>query len=224
MKAGVLKTLAFASLLLLTAAGTAARADDLQRVADNVDRRYSRISALTTEFTEIYKGAGAQRTESGTLALKKPGKMRWDYLLPRQKLFVTDGKTAYFYVPGERQARQAPMKKLDDLRSPLRYLLGKTRLQKEFEGLSLADVQPLNPGDFVLQGVPRGMEDRVRRVLLEVGSEGSIHRIVAEEIDGSTTEFRFSNQRAEVALPDTRFQFQVPPGVELIQAENVGEY
>lgn len=219
-----MKNLAFASLLFLAAAAVAARADDLQRVADSVDRRYSRISTLTTDFTEIYKGAGMRRTESGTLALKKPGKMRWDYFQPRQKLFVTDGKTAYFYVPGERQARQAPMKKLDDLRSPLRYLLGKTRLQKEFAGLSLADVRPLDSGDVVLQGVPRGMEDRVSRVLLEVSPEGSIRRIVAEEVDGSTTEFRFSNQREEIPLPDAQFQFHVPPGVEMIQAEDVGEY
>jgi len=219
-----LKKLAFTSLLFLVAASAAARAGDLQQVADNVDRRYNRMSALTTDFTEIYKGAGIERSESGTLALKKPGKMRWDYLQPRQKLFVTDGKKAYFYVPGERQARQAPMKNLDDLRSPLRYLLGKTKLQKEFEGLALADVRPLKAGDVVLQGVPRGMADRVRRVLLEVGPEGSIHRIVAEEVDGSTTEFRFSNQREEVALPDSQFQFHVPPDVEMIQAEDVGEY
>ncbi len=219
-----MRDLAFAVLLSLAVAAAAAPPVDVQQVAGTVDRRYRRLSTLTTDFTEIYRGAGVQRTESGTLALKKPGKMRWDYLLPRQKLFVTDGKTAYFYIPGERQARQAPMKGLDDLRSPLRYLLGKTRLQKELDGLSLADVAPLQPGSVVLQGVPRGMEDRVRRVLLEVGPEGAIHRIVAEEVDGSTTEFRFSNQREQVALPDAQFQFHVPPGVELIQAEDVGEY
>ncbi len=216
--------LAFAVVLLLAVAASAAGTNDVAQVAGSVDRRYNRLSTLTTDFTEIYKGAGVQRTESGTLVLKKPGKMRWDYLQPRQKLFVTDGKKACFYVPGERQARQAPMKKLDDLRSPLRYLLGKTRLQKEFEGLSLADVRPLTGGDVVLQGVPRGMEDRLRRVLLEVDPAGKIHRIVAEEVDGSTTEFRFSNQRENVALPDAQFRFHPPPGVEMIQVEDVGEY
>ncbi|MBZ5648836.1 MAG: outer membrane lipoprotein chaperone LolA [Acidobacteriia bacterium] len=219
-----MKKLTFALFVFLGVTAAGSRAGEVQRVADNVDRRYNRLSTLTTDFTETYKGAGMQRTESGTLALKKPGKMRWDYLQPREKLFVTDGKKAYFYVPGEPQARQAPMKKLDDLRSPLRYLLGKTRLQKEFEGLTLADVVPAQAGDVVLQGVPRGMADRVRRVLLEVGPDGSIHRIVAEEVDGSTTEFCFSNQREDVALPDAKFQFHVPPGVEIIQAEDVGEY
>ena len=102
------------------------------------------ISATTTctrsqaDFTETYTGAGMTRTESGTLLLKKPGQMRWDYDQPRPKMFVTDGHTAWFYVPGEKQARRTPVKQLDDLRSPLRYLLGKTKLEKELDGLSLA--------------------------------------------------------------------------------------
>ncbi len=211
----------FAFLLL---AGAGSWADELQQLADRVDRRYNRLNTLTADFTEIYKGAGVQRTESGTLWLKKPGRMRWDYREPRQKLFLTDGKKAYFYVPGEHQARQTPVKNLDDLRSPLRYLLGKSKLQKEFSGLSLANVAPLEGGNVILQGVPKSMADRLSRVLLEVSPDGTIFRIVAEELDGSSTEFRFRNQRENVNIPDARFQFHPPAGVELIQAEDVGEY
>src|SRR3954463_11699526 len=98
-------------------------APSLDKVADDLDRHYNDLRSLRAGFTETYRGAGITRTESGTLWLRRPGKMRWDYMEPREKLFVTDGKIAYFYVPGERQARKAPVDKLDDLRSPLRYLL-----------------------------------------------------------------------------------------------------
>ncbi len=218
MRKTVLAVLAF---LLLA---PALRADEVQQLADSVDRRYNHLSTLSADFTEIYKGAGIQRTESGTLWLKKPGRMRWEYREPREKLFLTDGKKAYFYVPGERQAREAPIKNIDDLRSPLRYLLGKTKLQKEFSGLSMATIPPVQPGNVVLQGVPKSMADRLGRVLLEVSPEGTIFRIVAEELDGSTTEFRFRNQQENVPVPEARFQFHPPPGVETIQAEDVGEY
>ena len=77
-----------------------------------------------------------ERTEWGTLWLKKPGKMRWEYRSPRDKLFLSDGKDAWFYVPGERQVRRTAVKKLDDLRSPLAFLLGKTKLEKELQALS----------------------------------------------------------------------------------------
>src|SRR5580658_6492837 len=141
-------------------------------LADKVDQRYDHMQSLQARFTETYTGAGISRTESGTLLLKKPGRMRWDYDQPRPKMFLTDGQTAWFYVPGERQARRTPVKQLDDLRSPLRYLLGKTKLEKELEGLSFApDHKPLVSGDVVLRGVPKGMQDRVAQTLLEIAPD-----------------------------------------------------
>src|SRR4051795_11134127 len=124
-------------------------------VARQVDERYNHLQTLTADFTEIYQGSGMERTESGTLWLKKPGKMRWEYRSPREKLFVSDGKDAWFYVPEDRQARKESAKKLEDIRSPLAFLLGKTKLQKELKGLSLApDKQPMQAGDVMLRGVP----------------------------------------------------------------------
>jgi outer membrane lipoprotein carrier protein len=145
--------------------------------------------------------------------------MLWQYLAPRQKVFVTDGKTAWFYVPGEKQARRAAVKNLDDLRSPLRYLLGRSKLEKEFNGLSLApDQTPVTAGDIVLRGVPKGMEDRISMVLLEVTPENRLARIYIEELDGSQTEFRFKDQKENVSLADSRFSFKPPAGVEVMEA------
>jgi outer membrane lipoprotein carrier protein len=145
--------------------------------------------------------------------------MRWDYTEPRPKLFLTDGTTAWFYVPGERQARRASVKQIDDLRSPLRYLLGKSKLEKEFVGLAIdSNAKPVNPGDIVLRGIPKGMEERISQTLLEVTPDGLITRIVAEEMDGTVTEFRFLQQKENVQLADQRFKFVPPSGVEVVQA------
>jgi outer membrane lipoprotein carrier protein len=210
----------FVVLGLVTAIATASPAPDVHAVAQAVDERYNHLRSLQAEFTEIYRGAGMERTESGTLWLKKPGKMRWEYRSPRDKLFLSDGKDAWFYVPGERQVRRTAVKKLDDLRSPLAFLLGKTKLEKELQGLSLApDVTPLAAGDVVLRGVPKSLADRVSQVLLEITPEHWIRRIMIEEVDGSVTEYRFSNYRENADLPDQRFQFVVPDGVEVIDGE-----
>jgi outer membrane lipoprotein carrier protein len=161
-----------------------------------------------------------ERTESGTLWLKKPGKMRWEYRSPREKLFLSDGKDAWFYVPGDRQVRKEPVRRLDDLRSPLAFLLGKTRLEKELQGLSLAsDVTPWMAGNVVLRGVPKAMADRVSEVLLEITPDSTIARIVIEEEDGSVTEYRFSAQQEDVAIADQRFRFSPPRGVEVIEGD-----
>src|SRR5208282_289805 len=128
--------------LSVAASCSAALAEDsvasVKAVAAGVDAHYDHLRSLEAEFTEIYRGAGMERIESGTLWLKKPGKMRWEYRSPREKLFVSDGKDAWFYVPEDRQARKTDARKLEDIRSPLAFLLGKTKLEKELRGLSLA--------------------------------------------------------------------------------------
>ncbi len=197
---------------------------DISKIAAAVDRHYNNLQSLQMQFSETYRGAGATRMESGTLELKKPGKMRWDYREPRPKLFLSDGRTVWFYVPGERQVRKASVKKLDDLRSPVRYLLGKSRLQKEFAGLSLAaDVEPVQAGDVVLRGIPKGMEDRVSEVLLEVTPDSRLRRIVIEETDGATTEFIFSDEKDNLAIADSRFRFTPPPGIEMVEATEISQ-
>ena len=207
--------------LLLIALSSFAQTD-VHKIADRVDQHYNHIETLQVNFTETYRGAGVNRSENGTLLLKKPGKMRWDYRQPRPKLFLSDGKTAWFYVPGEQQVRKASVKALDDFRSPLRYLLGKTKLEKEFDGLSVApDVKPLDSADVVLRGVPKSMADRVNQVLLEVTPDSRLRRIVIEEADGSTTEFQFSDEKTGSPLSDAQFKFTPPPGAEIVEANDI---
>src|SRR2546421_6491261 len=167
---------------------------DVHALARAVDEHYNRLRTLQAEFTEIYRGSGIERTETGTLWLKKPGKMRWEYRSPREKLFVSDGKDAWFYVPADRQARKTDARKLEDVRSPLAFLLGKAKLEKELQGLSLApDVTSLQPEDVVLRGVPQALADRVSEILLEVTPEHKILRIVIQEADGAATEYLFGD-------------------------------
>jgi len=196
---------------------------DLHRVTEAVDKHYNGLSSLETSFSESYRGGGLERRESGTMWLKKPGKMRWEYDNPAKKLFVTDGKTAWFYVPGERQARRAAVKRLADLRSPLRYLLGHTKLEKEFSSLSLAKGQPLDqPGDIALAGVPKGMEDQISKVIIEVTPDSHISRISIYSLDGSVTSFRFEGERDNVPISNQRFEFRPPPGVEVLGTTELG--
>jgi len=214
------KSIALYIALLLVVSTAYAAAPDLQTVAKAVDEHYNRLRSLQAEFTEIYRGAGIDRTESGTLWLKKPGKMRWEYRSPRDKLFLSDGKDAWFYLPGDKQARKTPVRKLEDLRSPLGFLLGKTRLEKELQGLGFApDLAPVTPGNRVLRGVPKNMAERVIQVLLEITPDNRISRIVIDEVDGSTTEYRFREQKENVGIADERFRFTPPPGVEAIDGE-----
>jgi outer membrane lipoprotein carrier protein len=198
---------------------------DVHSVASAVDEHYNHLKSLQAEFTEIYHGSGMDRTETGTLwlaksGLKKPGKMRWEYRSPREKVFVSDGKDAWLYLPDEQQARRTEARKLDDIRSPIAFLLGKSKLEKELQGLSLApDVAPIAPGDVMLRGVPQAMAERISEILLEVNPEHRIVRVMINAVDGSVTEYRFADQKENQTISEGLFRFRPPPGTETIETD-----
>ena len=139
-------------LLIASVVTAAAGAEDVHSIAQAVDEHYNHLRHFAGG---VYRAVSAGRGWSGRSrelwlakgGLKKPGKMRWEYRSPREKLFVSDGRDAWFYVPGDRQVRKTEARKLDDIRSPLAFLLGKSKLEKELQGLSLApDVAPLAGG------------------------------------------------------------------------------
>jgi outer membrane lipoprotein carrier protein len=182
-------------------------------MAQRVDRHYDQLHSLKAAFTESYAGLGVQRTESGTLLLRKPGRMRWDYSSPAGKIFLLDGKTAWFYAKGDTQVQRFPANELDDLRSPLRFLLGHTDLEKELDDLTLA---PAASGAFTLTGRPKGQEDRIARVTLTVRAAGAITGIDVEEMDGAITRFTFTDEQPNAPIPAKAFQFTAPAGVPVV--------
>jgi outer membrane lipoprotein carrier protein len=179
-----------------------------------VDAHYNHLSSLRTRYTEHYAGMGLDRTESGTLTLRKPGRMRWQYDRPAGKVFVLNGKFAWFYTPGDPEAQRIPASQMDDLRTPLRFLLGHTELSKELDAISIT------PGgdDLAIAGVPKGMQRRVRRLTLHVSTSGAIEAIKIEEMDSAITEFIFSAMEENVRVPDSDFHFTPPPGVTIVDA------
>jgi outer membrane lipoprotein carrier protein len=106
-----------------------------------------------------------------------------------------------------------PAKQLDDLRSPLRFLLGNTQLKKELENLAVA----AEGAGFRISGVPKGMEQRVKLLSLWVTAAGAIDRMRLEEVDGAVTEFVFSDMKENVPVKDSDFAFIPPDGVTVVQ-------
>jgi len=184
-------------------------------LAQRVDHHYNQLHSLKSGFTESYEGLGMQRTESGTLLLEKPGRMRWDYSSPAGKLFLLDGKYAWFYSPGDPQVQRMQAKELDDLRSPLRFLLGHTELEKEMNSLA---VKAEAGGRFTLAGQPKGQEKRVSRLALTVTADGTIVGIEIEEADGALTRFTFTGEADNVGIQAEAFRFSAPAGVPIVDA------
>jgi outer membrane lipoprotein carrier protein len=206
-------------LLLALTSSALAQSPSAAELARKVDAHYNHLQSLQARFTERYQGMGLDRSESGTLTLRKPGRMRWAYdspdakATPSGKLFILDGKYAISYTPGDAQASRTPAKQLDDLRSPLRFLLGHTELAKELDGLTVTMV---TNNTFTLSGTPKGMRQTVHNIGLTVDANGQIQSMRIEQADGSTTSFTFSEIHENVPTRETDFSFTPPAGVTII--------
>ncbi len=192
-----------------------ASAQTAATLAKQVDTHYNHLHSLQCRYAERYQGLGLDRTETGTLTLQKPGRMRWAYDTPVGKLFLLDGKSAIAYTPGDPQATRLSEKQLDDLRSPLRFLLGHTELAKELDALTLTP-QSDSPRLYNLTGVPKGMAQRLHSLTLTVDPTGLIHAMRLEETDGSLTTFTFTTCHEDLPTTPADFTFTPPPGVTII--------
>lgn len=202
-------------LLVVLASAALAAADSTDDLIRSVENRYNGAKTLTVDFAEQYSVLGRpRRPESGRLALRKQGKMRWDYDHPAGKLFISDGKTVFLYTAADHRVARMPMKQTDDMRAPIGFLLGKLDLKKEFR-----DFQARVDGHGQrLQASAKS--DRVPYTNIEmlIGDAGAIEELTVHGRDQSTLTFFFKNERLNPPLPDTLFQFAIPPGTEVVDA------
>ncbi len=215
MRAALLATVLAVLLPALPAAPSADPDADLARsLVRRVEERHARTADLVARFTQSYRSGMLSRevVERGIVSIKRPGRMRWEYKDPEAKLFVSDGKTFYFYVPAD---RQVVVSEQDAERSlAARLLSGRGGLLDEFDA-SLDE--PLEEGVFRVKLVPRREQPDVERAFVDVEPSGRIRSILLEDVQGNRTRFRFEGVRENTGLRDGLFRFDVPPGVEVIR-------
>ena len=201
-----------ASLLLVAQAS--ASDDVARRVVQAIEEHHAQTSDLVARFTQSYRSGllGREITERGVVQVKRPGRMRWEYKDPEAKLFVTDGRTFYFYVPAEKQVIVSEQDARHSLAA--RLLSGRGGLLDEFEA-SLES--PEEEGVLRLKLVPRQPQADVERATVDVEPRGRIRAILLEDVQGNRTRFRFEAVRENTGLADQLFHFEVPRGVEVIR-------
>ncbi len=187
----------------------------LHEVPRAVEKRYNSVRSLTADFEEsVSYGGRNRRTESGTLYLLRPRKMRWEYARPAGKLFVSDGKMFYLFSPNSNTVQKIAPRQAQDLRAPLAFLLGRLDFAKEFGKLTL---RATTEGVEVTADA-RSDEEVFARVLFTIAPRThQIRRIVVSGQDGLLTEFVFSGEVVNPRLDAGLFRFAAPPGAEVVE-------
>jgi outer membrane lipoprotein carrier protein len=224
------------SFIAIFAIAPFAFAANVQTTVRALEAHYRHAHTLKAIFFERYSdGNGAVSAESGTVYFSRPGRMRWEYESPEQKLFLVDGTNAWFYVPADHTASRAKMKESSDWRTPLALLAGKADLSQLCRRIEPADQasadkdhaieKPLSLGNAVLRCIPRESSSDNSAVLpdvvFEVDPEGRLARVVIHDAGNAETEFRFGNWEEDLVIPEVKFHFQPPSGVSIVDEQSL---
>jgi outer membrane lipoprotein carrier protein len=214
-------------------------APSVKQLVSLFEARYRPARTLQTTFLERYTENGHEvRSEAGTAYFRRPGKMRWEYESPEKDLFLVDGKTAWFYVPGDHTVTRVPAKQSTDWRTPLALLAGEMKVSRVCARVELATAEkPEDKDHAMLHCVVRGAEppDRSTRdsradappaggegdsVFFEiVRGTGELARLLVRQSGGVQVEFRFENWRMDPPVAEALFRFDVPLGVAIVNGE-----
>jgi len=190
----------------------------LPGLVEGVERLFAQMKDFSADFIQIFEDAlNRKQQESGHLYLMRPRMMRWEYKNPEDKLFISDGKAVYYYVPADRQVNKEAVKESFDDRIPLMFLLGQANLRNEFTRFELLNTKPFFEGTKVVRMYPKRKTD-LQEIVMEVDpSNYEILRLRFAHSDGSRSEFIFSSIRLNTGLRASMFDFKVPPGVDVVQ-------
>jgi outer membrane lipoprotein carrier protein len=207
---------------------SASRRADAQAVVRGIEARYNGARTLRATFLERYsEGRRLVRVESGTVMFSRPGRMRWEYESPEEKLFLVDGKSVWFYVPADRTASRADVKESADWQTPFAILTRGARFARFCGSVELVGaggaggVAPATPGNHVVRCTPRSAEAGFREAFLEVDAGYTLERVVVRESGGIEIEFRFANWERDVPIPEVLFHFAAPAGVAIVEASEI---
>lgn len=198
-----------------------ASAADANQVILGIQKRYARATTLAADFVQMYHDrTGRVIREAGSLQLKRPGRMRWEYREPKNKIFLSDGKQTYFYLPLEKRVVIEPVKAGRDPRTPFLFLLGRNNLKEDFSRFELGGESPTKAQNLVIRMWPRRSVENLAEIRVECDpTTFQLARISLLQTSGERSDFLLTNVVENAALADALFTFSAPSDVRV---ERVG--
>jgi outer membrane lipoprotein carrier protein len=206
------------AVILLTT-GIAHAAVDVKEIVTKVEARYRATNDLTADFnqTTTVKGFATALKSAGRVYLKRPGKLRWDYLEPNLEQIFVENDYVQFYVPEHKQVLTGQLSKMADSQAPLQLLQGAARLDKHY---AVAAVQDGTKGRLPLLSLTplKGGPDQPRIIVEVDPASYFLRRVELHDVNGGISNIIFSNIRANTGIKDDFFVFSVPQDVEVVPA------
>jgi outer membrane lipoprotein carrier protein len=208
-----------------TATSAPAAALDVKVVTAEVQRRYDTAADFRAHFSQTLTSAalGRKTSSSGTVAFKKPGRMRWDYEKPEKSTYVTDGGVLWLYEPEDAQAFKQELKS-SQLPAALAFLTGKGKLATEFD-IAFAPKSPYGlGGEYVLSLSPKTPQPQVKSLFFVVDPHTyDVRESVITDAQGNVNDVVFADIKVNTHVPESLFHFAPPAGTRVIDTAKLGK-
>jgi outer membrane lipoprotein carrier protein len=195
-------------------------APTLDEAVSALEQAQRKVTDLKATFrqTAVNKALNQTIEARGTLYLKKPGRLRWEYQTPTPQEIVSDGTRLWIYTPELKQVNvsAAPAALVGPAGS---FLQGLGQVREHFDPRFLNPAQPVDAeGLLVLDLAPKRPQPLLARLIVSVDPRTWLVRqaIVHDEL-GNTVTVRFGDTVVNSGLSDSLFVFVPPPGVAVVQ-------
>ncbi len=198
---------------------TSAQPSSAPQVAAALQAKYNQIRDFSADFTQEYESGVLKRkmTERGTVQVKKPGKMRWNYTAPEKKEFVSDGSNLYLWLPADKQVTKSAVPKQDEATTAVLFLVGKGNLTRDFNVTFLPNAPSGTHGLRLDPKLPERDYDWLQLVIDQQSLQ--IRTLTAADRQGGQSTFIFSNFKENIGIPDSTFAFKIPRGANVVTAD-----
>lgn len=201
-------------------AAPAAAAPTLDEAVNALEQAQRRVTDLKAPFRQAALNKALNQTVEarGTLYLKKPGRLRWEYQTPTPQEIVSDGTRLWIYTPELKQVNvsAAPAVLVGPAGS---FLQGLGQVREHFDPRFLNPAQATDAdGLVVLDLVPKRPQPLMTRLIVSVDPRSWLVRqaVIHDEL-GNTVTVRFGDTVVNSGLSDSLFVFVPPPGVAVVQ-------
>ena len=198
---------------------------EVQEVVKQIQARYEKTKDLQADFTQQTRIEGFERPviSSGKVYIKKPGRLRWDYLDPANEEIYVNHDDVKVYVPEHKQVLVGKLTQMAASKAPLELLQGAAKLTESFEIEPTAGKERGVGGIRRITLIPQAKDQEstrgLQRIVLEVFPKTYFIRTIAlHELSGNVATFEFSGLKPNLGLGNEVFDFKTPADVEVVKA------
>ena len=184
-----------------------------ETAANELAQTLSQLKSMQANFSQVVRteeGREIQKS-SGSMALSRPGKFRWDTTKPMRQLIVADGKKLWVYDPDLEQVTVSSLAS-EIGQSPALFLSGYDENALKSYGIKANK----NRRQIIYTLTPKSDNADFRYVQLTFQGLKLTQMRLVDSL-GQVTNLEFSRLRTNVDLDPGLFRFEPPAGVDVIE-------